>query len=97
MDFLKERQKNCKDKKKSFTLNSDKTGYMKVYLNGSLIQDCSFNWTTQESGSYKFLTITNGDDYVNKDYTILKVSDVEFRIKGYLGFGMPQETTWVKK
>lgn len=78
-------------------LNKDKTGYMKVYLNGNIIQDCSFNWTTMEVGSNKYLDISNGDEYINKSYTILKVSEVEFRIKGYLGFGMPQETTWVKE
>ena len=41
--------------------------------------------------------IENGTEYINKDYTILKVSQVEFRIKGYLGFGLPEETTWVKE
>lgn len=78
-------------------LNSDKTGYMKVYLNGSVVQDSTFNWTTKVVGSNKYLSITNGSSEINNDYTIQKISEVEFRIKGYLAFGMPQETTWVKE
>lgn len=78
-------------------LNADKTGYMKVFLDGKLIQDSTFNWCGREVNSNKYLSITNGSSEINKDYTILKVSEVEFIIKGYLGFGLPQETTWVKE
>lgn len=78
-------------------LNADKTGYMKVFLNGSVVQDSTFNWGTSENKYGKYLEIEDGTEYINKDYTILKVSEVEFRIRGYLGFGMPQETTWVKE
>lgn len=78
-------------------LNADKTGYMKVFLDGKLIQDSTFNWCGREVNSNKYLSIINGSSEINKDYTILKVSEVEFRIKGYLGFGLPQETTWVKE
>lgn len=78
-------------------LNADKTGYMKVFLNGSVVQDSTFNWGAYENKYGKYLEIENGADYINKSYTILKVSEVEFRIKGYLGFGLPQETTWVKE
>ncbi len=78
-------------------LNSDMTGYMKVYLNGSVVQDCEFTWNTMEVKGNKYLDIANGTDYINKSYTILKMSEVEFRIKGYLGFGLPEETTWLKE
>lgn len=63
-------------------LNADKTGYMKVYLNGSVVQDSSFDWGAYENKYGKYLEIENGADYINKSYTILKVSEVEFRIKG---------------
>ena len=78
-------------------LNADKTGYMKVYLNGSIVQDSEFTWSTMEVKGNKYFDIANGTDYINKSYTILKVSEVEFRIKGYLGFGLPEETTWMKE
>ena len=78
-------------------LNSDMTGYIKVYLNGSVVQDSDFTWSTMEIKDNKYLDIANGTDYINKSYTILKISEVEFRISGYLAFGMPQETTWVKE
>lgn len=78
-------------------LNADKTGYMKVFLNGTVVQDSTFTWGAFENKYGKYLEIENGTDYTNNDYTILKVSEVEFRIKGYLGFGLPEETTWVKE
>lgn len=78
-------------------LNADKTGYMKVFLNGSVVQDSTFNWGAYENKYGKYLEIENGADYINKSYTILKVSEVEFRISGYLAFAMPQETSWVKE
>ena len=73
------------------------TGYMKVYLNGSVVQESEFTWSTMEVKGNKYFDIANGTDYINKSYTILKISEVEFGIKGYLAFGMPQETTWVKE
>ena len=78
-------------------LNADMTGYMKVFLNSSMVQDSEFTWGASENKYGKYLEIENGTEYINKDYTILKVSEVEFRIKGYLGFGLPEETTWVKE
>lgn len=78
-------------------LNSDKTGYMKVFLNSSMVQDSTFNWCGREVNTNKYLSISNGSSEINRDYTILKVSEVEFRINGYLGFGLPEETTWVKE
>lgn len=70
---------------------------MKVFLKGTVVQDSSFNWGAFENKYGKYLEIENGTEYINKDYTILKVSEVEVRIKGYLGFGLPEETTWVKE
>ena len=78
-------------------LNADKTGYMKVFLNESVVQDSSFTWRSSENRYGKYLEIKNGTEYINKDYIILKVSEVEFIIRGYLAFAMPQETTWIKK
>ena len=37
-------------------LNADKTGYMKVFLNGSVVQDSTFNWGAFEN---KYGTMTN--------------------------------------
>ncbi len=79
------------------TLNQDKTGYMKIYLNSSVVQDCSFNWSASEASSYKILSIINGDSYINKDYTILSVSGTSMRLSGYLAFGKAKETSWTKE
>lgn len=70
---------------------------MKVFLNESVVQDSSFTWRSSENKYGKYLEIKNGTEYINKDYIILKVSEVEFIIRGYLAFAMPQETTWIKK
>lgn len=82
-------------------LNSDYSGYMKVYLNNSVVQDVSFNWTTRIDGNkyknYKYLTISNATDYLNKDFTIISISSTTLKLKGYLAFGKPQETTWLKE
>lgn len=81
-------------------LNSDYSGYMKVYLNGSVVQDVSFNWATRTEGStkkYRYLKISNANDYLNKDFTITSVSSTTLKLKGYLAFGKPEETTWTKE
>lgn len=80
-------------------LNSDYSGYMKVYLNSSVVQDVSFNWATRTEGStkkYSYLKISNDNDYLNKDFTITSVSSTTLKLKGYLAFGKPEETTWTK-
>lgn len=80
-------------------LNSDYSGYMKVYLNSSVVQDVSFNWATRTEGStkkYSYLKISNANDYLNKDFTITSVSSTTLKLKGYLAFGKPEETTWTK-
>ena len=81
-------------------LNSDYSGYMKVYLNSSVVQDVSFNWATRTEGStkkYKYLKISNATDYLNKDFTIISVSSTTLKLKGYLAFGKPEETSWTKE
>ncbi len=81
-------------------LNSDYSGYMKVYLGNSVVQDVSLNWSTEIEGTqyknYKYLTISNASDYLNKRYRIISVSSTTLKLKGWLAFGMPQETTWTK-
>lgn len=89
-----------KDGDSYIQLNSDYSGYMKVYLNNSVVQDVSFNWTTRTEGSakkYRYLKISNATDYLNKDFTITSVSSTTFKLKGYLAFGKPEETTWTKE
>lgn len=81
-------------------LNSDYSGYMKVYLNSSVVQDVPFNWATRTEGStkkYRYLKISNATDYLNKDFTIISVSSTTLKLKGYLAFGKPEETTWTKE
>lgn len=81
-------------------LNSDYSGYMKVYLNSSVVQDLSFNWATRTEGStkkYSYLKISNATDYLNKDFTITSVSSITLKLKGYLAFGKPEETIWTKE
>lgn len=82
-------------------LNSDYSGYMKVYLDKSVVQDVSFNWKTRIDGNkyknYKYLTISNANAYLNKDFTITSISSTTLKLKGYLAFGKPNETTWLKE
>lgn len=82
-------------------LHTDKSGYIKAYLNGTVIHDASFNWTTwtQDNGhtKYKYFKISNGPTYLNKDFTILSVSSTKLKLKGYLAFGKPLETEWTKE
>lgn len=86
----------------SLILNSDKTGTMKNYLNGNLVQDWTFNWSGSEGGGYKFLNITNCYDNQNnktvddKQFTVSRVSVTSLSLEGNLGFGMPSTTSWTK-
>ena len=80
--------------------SSDYSGHMKIYLNSSVVQDVSFNWATRTEGStkkYRYLKISNANDYLNKDFTITSVSSTTLKLKGYLAFGKPEETTWTKE
>lgn len=89
-----------KDGSSYIELNSDYSGYMKVYLDNSVVQDVSLNWSTEIEGTqyknYKYLTISNASDYLNKRYRIISVSSTTLELKGWLAFGMPQETKWTK-
>ena len=89
-----------KDGDSYIQLNSDYSGHMKIYLNSSVVQDESFNWATRTEGStkkYRYLKISNANDYLNKDFTITSVSSTTLKLKGYLAFGKPEETTWTKE
>lgn len=89
-----------KDGDSYIQLNSDYSGHMKIYLNSSVVQDVSFNWATRTEGStkkYRYLKISNANDYLNKDFTITSVSSTTLKLKGYLAFGKPKETTWTKE
>ena len=90
-----------KDGDSYIQLNSDYSGYMKVYLNNSVVQDVSFNWKTRIDGNkyknYKYLTISNATDYLNKDFTITSISSTTLKLKGYLAFGKPNEISWLKE
>lgn len=97
-----------KDGDSYIQLNDDKTGQMNVYLNGTLMQDASFKWTTSTAGSgsnkRKYLTIsdavdnsTSSGDYLNKDYEIISVSETSLKLKGYLVVFGPLETAWTKE
>ena len=72
------------------------TGYMKVFLKGAVVQDVSFSWSDWSNSFGHFLTISNANDYLNKDYTIT-VNGSSLTLKGYLAFGKPQTTTWIKQ
>ena len=84
-------------------LNSNKTGTMKNYLNGTLLQDWTFNWSCTEGGNYKFLNITDcydsqtGETVGDKQFTITSIRDTTLVLNGNLGFGMPKSTTWTKE
>lgn len=84
-------------------LNSNKTGTMKNYLNGTLLQDWTFNWSCTEGGNYKFLNITDcydsqtGETVGDKQFTITSIRETTLVLNGNLGFGMPKSTTWTKE
>lgn len=89
-----------KDGDSYIQLNYNYSGHMKIYLNSSVVQDVPFNWATRTEGStkkYRYLKISNANDYLNKDFTITSVSSTTLKLKGYLAFGKPEETTWTKE
>jgi len=80
-------------------LNADKTGDLKVYKNGSLLQESSFSWSSMENSYGKFLTLTNcSASYLEgKQYTITNISSSSLSLHGYLAFGSAQDTSWSKR
>ncbi|MBQ9282255.1 MAG: hypothetical protein IJ207_08675 [Treponema sp.] len=86
----------------TIVLNSDMTGHITAYLNGSTVHDNDFTWSAYEgkSGSttYQFLTLKGtGVSSLDCDHQITNLSSAKFTMKGYLAFGMPSETTWEKQ
>ena len=79
--------------------NADKTGELKVYKNGSLLQESTFEWTSFENSYGKYLTLSNcSADYLEgKQYTITSISTTSLRLHGYLAFGAAQDTSWTKQ
>ena len=79
--------------------NADKTGELKVYKNGSLLQESTFEWSSFENSYGKFLILSNcSADYLEgKQYTITNLSATKLNLHGYLAFGSAQDTSWSKQ
>lgn len=80
--------------------NSDKSGHITAYLNGEPVHDASFTWSAWETDyiggtKYTYFRLTGTDtSSLDGDHQITDVSSTSFKLKGYLAFGMPSETTW---
>ena len=79
--------------------DADKTGELKVYKNGSLLQESTFTWVSLENSHGKYLTFSNcGANYLEgKQYTITSISSTSLRLHGYLAFGASQDTSWTRQ
>ena len=79
--------------------DADKTGELKVYKNGSLLQESTFTWSSFENSYGKYLTLSNcSADYLEgKQYTITNLSATTLNLHGYLAFGAAQDTSWSKQ
>ncbi len=79
--------------------NQNKTGDLKVYKDGSLLQESTFIWTTFENSYGKYLTLTNcSADYLEgKQLTIQRVSATNLTLNGYLAFLASETTSWTKQ
>ena len=88
-----------KDENSYLVFNADKTGELKVYKNGSILQESTFEWTSFENTYGKYLTLSNcSADYLEgKQYTITNISTTSLRLHGYLAFGAAQDTSWTKQ
>lgn len=87
------------DENSYLVFNADKTGELKVYKNGSLLQESTFEWFSFENSYGKYLTLSNcSADYLEgKQYTITSISANSLRLHGYLAFGAAQNTSWTKQ
>ena len=86
----------------TITLNADKTGHIKVTLQGSTVHDNSFTWSAYESKSgsttYQYLSISGtGISSLDGSHRITNIRTNRFTLNDYLAFGMPQQTTWNKQ
>ena len=79
--------------------DADKTGELKVYKNGSLLQESTFTWASLENSHGKYLTLSNcSANYLEgKQYTITSISSTSLRLHGYLAFGVSQDTSWTRQ
>lgn len=80
--------------------NSDKTGELKVYKNGNLLQESTFTWRVFEIDSYgKFLTLSNcSESYLEgKQFTIKTISATSLSLHGYFAFMASEDTSWTKR
>ena len=79
--------------------DAEKTGELKVYKNGSLLQESTFTWSSLENSYGKYLILSNcSADYLEgKQYTITNISATILNLHGYLAFGSAQDTSWSKK
>lgn len=79
-------------------LNADNSGELKVYKNGSVLQESTFNWSSLENSTGKYLTLNNcSASYLEgKQLTITSISATTLRLHGYLAFGAAEDTTWSK-
>ena len=79
--------------------DADKTGELKVYKNGSLLQESTFTWASLENSHGKYLTLSNcSANYLEgKQYTITSITSTSLRLHGYLAFGASQDTSWTRR
>ena len=87
------------DENSYLVFNADKTGELKVYKNGSLLQESTFEWSSFENSYGKYLTLSKcSADYLEgKQYTVTSISANSLRLHGYLAFGTAQDTSWTKQ
>ena len=87
------------DENSYLVFNADKTGELKVYKNGSLLQESTFEWSSFENSYGKYLTLSKcSADYLEgMQYTITSISANSLRLYGYLAFGAAQNTSWTKQ
>ena len=79
--------------------DADKTGELKVYKNGSLLQESTFTWSSLENSHGKYLSLSNcSANYLEgKQYIITSISLTSLRLHGYLAFGASQDTFWTRQ
>ena len=79
--------------------NADNTGDLKVYKNGSLLQESTFAWRSFENTSGKFLTLSNcSESYLEgKQFTIKTISATSLSLHVYFALMAPEETSWTKR
>ena len=81
----------------TIVLNSDMTGHITAYLNGSTVHDKDFTWSAYES-TYQYLTLSGtGVSALDSNHKITNLKSTSFTLNDYLAFGMPKETTWYKQ